>query len=76
MCIRALDYCPAVDITFGEYLRALITADIDLVPEDPLGYRVAFMEAFQKQGPASRRRAHGLRRDVGLEHAEEPSRHG
>ena len=30
MCIRALDYCPAVDITFGEYLRALITADIDL----------------------------------------------
>src|SRR6185503_11983925 len=23
MCIRALDYCPSVDITFGEYLRAL-----------------------------------------------------
>lgn len=29
MCIRALDYCPSVDITFGEYLRAVITADID-----------------------------------------------
>ena len=50
MCIRALDYCPAVDITFGEYLRALITADIDLVPDDSLGYRVAFMEAFRQRG--------------------------
>ena len=27
MCIRALDYIPPVDITFGEYLRGLITAD-------------------------------------------------
>ena len=50
MCIRALDYCPSVDITFGEYLRALITADIDLVPDDRLGYRVAFMEAFRNRG--------------------------
>jgi hypothetical protein len=25
MCIRALDYCPPVDITFGEYLRGIIT---------------------------------------------------
>ena len=47
ICIRALDYCPPVDITFGEYLRALITADIDLVPEDTLGYRTAFIEAFR-----------------------------
>jgi hypothetical protein len=50
MCIRALDYCPAVDITFGEYLRALITADSDLVENDRYGYRVAFMEAFRKRG--------------------------
>lgn len=47
MCIRALDYCPAVDITFGEFLRALITADIDMVPKDVHHYRVAFMEAFR-----------------------------
>ena len=47
MCIRALDYCPAVDITFGEYLRALITSDLDLVPNDRHHYRVAFMEAFR-----------------------------
>lgn len=47
ICIRALDYCPAVDITFGEYLRALITADIDLVANDKYHYRLAFLEAFQ-----------------------------
>ncbi len=50
MCIRAIDYCPPVDITFGDYLRALITADFDLVPEDGRNYRVAFIEAFRKWG--------------------------
>jgi len=50
MCIRALDYCPVVDITFGEYLRALITADIDMVTDDRYGYRVAFMESFRQWG--------------------------
>ncbi len=50
MCIRALDYCPPTDITFGEYLRAIITADFDLIPDDDLGYRVAFIEAFRKRG--------------------------
>src|SRR5262249_49436459 len=50
ICIRALDYCPPVDITFGDYLRALITADIELVPNDLLGYRIAFLEAFRRRG--------------------------
>jgi hypothetical protein len=50
ICIRALDYCPPVDITFGEYLRALITADRDLVPDDKLGYRVAFLQGFRRRG--------------------------
>ena len=50
ICIRALDYCPPVDMTFGDYVRALITADRDLVPHDPLGYRVAFIEAFRHRG--------------------------
>jgi hypothetical protein len=35
LSIRALDYLPPVDITFGEYLRAAITADRELVPDDP-----------------------------------------
>jgi hypothetical protein len=50
ICIRALDYCPPVDLTFGEYLRALITADADLVPDDKHGYRTAFIEAFRDRG--------------------------
>ena len=50
MCIRALDYCPPVDITFGDYLRAIITADTDLFAEDELGYRIAFIEAFRRRG--------------------------
>ncbi|QDV41023.1 Subtilisin DY [Stieleria neptunia] len=50
MCIRALDYCPPTDITFGEYLRAIITADHDLVANDDLGYRVSFIEAFRRRG--------------------------
>ncbi len=50
LCIRAMDFTPPVDITFGEFLRALITADADLVPDDPRRYRVAFIEAFRKWG--------------------------
>jgi hypothetical protein len=50
MCIRAIDYLPPTDITFGEYLRAILTADFDLVPEDRLHYRVAFIESFRNWG--------------------------
>ena len=50
MCIRALDYLPPVDVRFHEFLRAIITADHDLVPNDPLNYRVAFAEAFRRRG--------------------------
>ncbi|HWL41084.1 MAG TPA: hypothetical protein VNO75_12695 [Gemmatimonadaceae bacterium] len=50
MCVRALDYCPPVDQTFGEYLRAVITADQDMFPDDPRNYRVAMVEAFRRRG--------------------------
>lgn len=46
ICIRAIDYCPPVAVTFGDYLRAMITADFDLVPLDPYGYREALIDAF------------------------------
>ena len=49
-CIRALDYCPPVDLTFGDYLRALVTADLDLEPEAGVNGRVAFITAFRKRG--------------------------
>lgn len=50
MCVRALDYCPPVDVTFGDYLRALVTADHDLYPGDERGYRRAVIEAFTSWG--------------------------
>lgn len=50
ICIRALDYCPPNDITFGDYLRALITADANAVTEDRAGFRVALIEAFRARG--------------------------
>jgi hypothetical protein len=50
ICIRALDYCPPVDISYGDYLRALITADMDISPSDKNGYRIALIEAFRSWG--------------------------
>jgi subtilisin family serine protease len=50
MCIRALDYCPPVNLEFGDYLRAIVTADRDLVRDDNRGYRVAFIDAFRERG--------------------------
>ena len=50
MCIRALDYCPPFDITFGDYLRALITADYDMILDDRHGYRIALIESFRRWG--------------------------
>ena len=52
MCIRALDYCPPVDITFGDYLRAIVTADFEYEPVDEEHRRVAFVEAFRRRGIA------------------------
>ena len=50
ICVRAIDYCPPVDITFGDYLRAIITADRDLYPTDEAHIRDAFMQAFRLRG--------------------------
>ena len=49
ICIRAIDYCPPVGMTFGDYLRAMITADYDLVPDDPWDYRGALIDAFWRR---------------------------
>jgi hypothetical protein len=50
MCIRAFEYLPPVDITFGDFLRALVTADYELVPADEFGQRAAMIEAFRLRG--------------------------
>lgn len=50
MSIRALDYVPPVDIGFGDYLRGLITADMDIVANDKYQYRAAIVKAFSQWG--------------------------
>ena len=50
LCSRALHYCPNVDIKFGDFLRALITAHYELQPDDVFGYRDALMQAFRLRG--------------------------
>ncbi|KMS56158.1 hypothetical protein V474_14365 [Novosphingobium barchaimii LL02] len=62
MLIRALDYCPPFDISFFTFLRAVISADIRLVPVDGDGIRDAWMEAF---------RYHRIFPTDGLHYAEE-----
>lgn len=50
ICIRAIDYCPPVDMRFSDYLRALITADQDVAPDDDWAYREAIIHAFGGRG--------------------------
>lgn len=49
ICIRAFDYLPPVDITFGDYLRALVTADYELSPSDEFGVRACIIDAFRNR---------------------------
>jgi hypothetical protein len=49
ICIRAIDYCPPVGLNYGDFLRALITADFDIVPDDPWDYRGTLIEAFRRR---------------------------
>lgn len=39
-----------MDVTFGDYLRAIITADHEMVTEDRRHYRLAFLDAFRRRG--------------------------
>ncbi len=50
MCIRAFDYLPPVDITYGDFLRALVTADSEMVPRDIHRQRALTVEAFRRRG--------------------------
>jgi hypothetical protein len=50
MCIRAFDYMPPVDVTFGDFLRAMITADFELIPDDEYDCRGAMIESFRLRG--------------------------
>ncbi|MFC9917289.1 hypothetical protein [Agromyces binzhouensis] len=50
LCIRAFDYLPPLDITFSDYLRALVTADRELNPSDPYDLRANLVDAFLSRG--------------------------
>ena len=51
MAIRALDYCPPVDLQFGDFLSALLTADTDVHPDDSkYGYREVLTQIFAEYG--------------------------
>ncbi len=47
VAVRALDYCPPASIELGEFLRAMITADLILMPVDHWGFREALIDAFR-----------------------------
>lgn len=50
MAIRAIDYCPPVDLSFSDYLSALLTVDREVVPDDRYGYRAALLKNFRGYG--------------------------
>ncbi|HET9942255.1 MAG TPA: hypothetical protein VFR05_02875 [Terriglobia bacterium] len=50
ICIRAFDYLPPTDVTFGAFLRALVTADWELNPLDEIGIRASLIEACRQRG--------------------------
>lgn len=50
MSFRAFDYMPPVDVTFGDFLRALVTSDFELNPADPGEVRFETIEAFRERG--------------------------
>lgn len=52
ICLRAVDYLPPVDASFGDWLRAAVTADRELVPDDRWRYREALVTACERRGIA------------------------
>ena len=54
IAIRAIDYCPPTDITFSDYLSALLTVDREVVPDNSeYGYRDALLKNFKAYGIAA-----------------------
>lgn len=59
IAIRALDYAPPVDLSFSNYLSALLTADAELYPDDhKYHYRQHLRDWFAAYGiePSGRRK--------------------
>ena len=50
LCVRAIEFCPPVDMEFGDFLRALVTVHVRLDDDDRDGYRDALIRAFARRG--------------------------
>lgn len=50
MVVRAFDYLPPVDVTFGDVVQAIVTSDHSLYPTDQLGLRGNLIEALRRRG--------------------------
>ena len=63
MCIRALDYCPPLDLEFADFLAALLTVDAEVAPDDRrYHYRDTVVRVFASFGitpPPGRTDSHG-----------------
>lgn len=60
IALRALDYCPTVDVQFIDYARAVLHADKLAYPRDALEYRAIIREVLHKRGFCNRsKKDHG-----------------
>ncbi len=50
MVVRAFDYLPVIDVTFGDVVRAIVTADRKLYPDDIIHLRGTLVEAMRRRG--------------------------
>ena len=50
MVVRAFDYLPPVDVTFGDVVRAIVTSDYALYPTDGDRLRGLLVEALRRRG--------------------------
>jgi hypothetical protein len=60
--LRAIDYCPPVDLRYDEYARALLRADEVAYPGDTYGIRAELKRIFRERGlqpPQEDQRARG-----------------
>ena len=48
--LRAIDYCPPVDLRYDEYARALLRADEVAYPNDSYGIRAELTRIFRRRG--------------------------
>ena len=50
MVVRAFEYLPVVDVTFGDVVRAIVTVDRSLYPSDTVHLRGTLVESLRQRG--------------------------